>query len=209
MTAAALLSERRSGSDAEERIRLKAEAALRAAWPSARIIHELVLEQGGCRIDLAGVTADRIIAVEIKSERDVLTRLKAQVDAARKVADSISVIVASKYLDNAREIAGWLNVCAEDDALTHLLRQQRGAYESCCNAPARLQMLWASELRAVAASGNKATRLFSIRKASDELTGAEVRRRVCAALRARYFPRADAPITSELFPAIGIFAGTA
>ncbi len=47
-----------AGSVAEERIRAKVEAAFRRRWPEARIIHELVLDQGGVRIDLAAVMAE-------------------------------------------------------------------------------------------------------------------------------------------------------
>ena len=191
-------------SPAEERIRLKAEAALRETWPSARIIHELVLEQGGCRIDIAAVTPDRIIAVEIKSERDVLTRLKSQAAAARLVSDGFIVALAEDHWRKAWEEnhISILEAAKEDEIAVSLRQGQRRVLEACCNAPARLQMLWASELRAVAASGPKAARMYSIRKASDNLTGAEVRRRVCAALRARAFPRADEPVSSDLFPHI-------
>ena len=81
-------------SAAEERIRLKAETAMRAAFPEARIIHELMVLQGGCRIDLAAVEPDRLILVEVKSERDVLTRLERQREQATAVADLFRVIVA-------------------------------------------------------------------------------------------------------------------
>lgn len=189
------------GSKAEERIRLKAEAALREVWPSARVIHELVLEQGGCRIDLAAVTPDRIIAVEVKSERDVLTRLKDQITAARAVADGVVVCLHEDHKAKARELVAWsADICTEDQVRPELLLGQRRVYETSCNAPARLAMLWAAELSVVAATGPRATRAYSIRKAADELTGAEVRRRVCAALRSRHFPRADPPIASDLFP---------
>jgi hypothetical protein len=191
-----------TGSVAEERIRAKAEAALRETWSTGRIIHELMLRQGGCRIDLACVTPDRLICVEVKSERDVLTRLKRQREEAVQVADGFSVILAEKHWRKAWE-EHHVSICEagkEDEFRLHLQRGQREVYEATCNAPARLDMLWASELRRVAGSGPKATRQYSIIQASDSLTGAEVRRRVCAALRARVFPRADPPVLSELFP---------
>ncbi|HWY14384.1 MAG TPA: hypothetical protein VNX86_04500 [Rhizomicrobium sp.] len=86
-----------SGSAAEERLRAKAEAHLRLAYPGARIVHELVLDQGGCRIDVAAVTPDRLVAVEVKSERDVLCRLKSQIDAAVQVAAEVWVCAAAKH----------------------------------------------------------------------------------------------------------------
>jgi len=191
-----------SGSEAEERIRVKAEAALREVWPSARIVHELMMRQGGCRIDLAAITPDRLIVVEVKSERDVLDRLKRQVEEAREVADGVMVALAGAHYDKAwrdRHIC-ILEASREEDLVSSLNRQVRSVLAMPTNAPARLSMLWASELRRIAGAPAKANRSYSIQLASDSLTGAEVRRRVCAALRARPFPRADDPILSELFP---------
>lgn len=195
-------------SGAEERIRLKAEAALRIAFPDARIIHELVVKQGSCRLDLAAVTPQRLILVEIKSELDVLDRLKRQAEQAREVADGFSVVCAEKHWRKAWEghHVSIIDAAKEDELDIHFARSQRSIMEATCNAPARLNMLWASELRVVAETGAKASRGFSIRQASDNFTGREIRLRVCAALRARHFPRADAPIESDLFPFTTRFA---
>src|SRR3546814_12937862 len=94
-----------AGSVAEERIRGKVEAKLRLLFPEARLIHELVLKQGGVRIDLAAVTTARLICIEIKSERDVMTRLPDQCAAMRLVCDTWSVRVEDKWLDPGRAIA--------------------------------------------------------------------------------------------------------
>src|SRR5207237_1641615 len=95
------------GSAAEERIRAKAEVMLRATFPDARIVHELVLQQGGVRIDLAAITPDRLVCVEVKSERDVLARLPEQVAAMRRVCDAWCVVTAEKHLDECRRITSW------------------------------------------------------------------------------------------------------
>jgi hypothetical protein len=197
-------------SAAEERIRLKAEAALRYAFPDARIIHELVMTQGGCRIDLAAVTPTRLVAVEVKSERDTLDRLARQLEQARAVADAVLVVTVERHIEAVRrsDLAGYLGACLEDEVSTALSSWiSREVHEAATNAPARLSMLWAGELRAVATEGPRSPRQYCIRKASDGLPGAEVRRRVCAALRARVMPRADPPILSELFqrPTEGVF----
>lgn len=184
-----------AGSVAEERIRAKAEAALRCAFPSARIIHELVLQQGGVRIDLAAVTRDRLICIEIKSERDVLTRLPEQVAAMKRVCDTWRVCCADKHVDKIRDIAGWTATVSETELDTpafRLMSLERQALEGVCNAPARLEMLWAAELRWIA--GTKHARWTCIRAVSDARTGGDIRRAVCAALRARHFPRADPAI---------------
>jgi hypothetical protein len=86
-----------SGSAAEERIRGKVEAALRQHCPHARIVHELVLETSTIRIDLAAVSPDHLVVAEIKSERDVLKRLPAQIAAALEVAGDVWVVIAEKH----------------------------------------------------------------------------------------------------------------
>lgn len=187
-----------AGSAAEERIRLKAEAAMRAAFPHARIIHELMAMQGGCRIDLAAVTPDRLVLVEVKSERDVLTRLARQRDQARDVADLFRVVVADKHVDKAREIAGWTETVAESRETVFDGWAHTTVITGLCNAPARLNMLWANELKRVA--GHDGSRRPCIVVATDRFTGREIRQRVCAALRARVFPRADPVVLSDLFP---------
>lgn len=188
-------------SPAEERIRLKAEAALRRTFPTARVIHELVVKQGSCRIDIAAVTESRIVLIEIKSEKDVLTRLERQIGQARQVADGVLVVTTEKHIDKVREVAGWLNSCLEDEIVETIERYvMRQILSASTNAPARLDMLWAQELRAITGSGKKSNRTRDIVSAADGFTGAEVRRQVCAALRARIFPRADEPILSDLFP---------
>lgn len=86
-------------SDAEKRIREKAEAYLRKNYPTARIIHELVLATGHIRIDLAAITENKIVVVEIKSERDTLKRLGSQVEFATYVANEIIVFINEKHTD--------------------------------------------------------------------------------------------------------------
>lgn len=89
-----------AGSAAEERIRAKVESALRRRRPDARIIHELVLRQGGERIDLAAVWPDGFILAEIKSEKDVMKRLPAQLEAALALGAEIWVCAAEKWRDH-------------------------------------------------------------------------------------------------------------
>jgi hypothetical protein len=84
-------------SDAEARIRDKAAAYLRKNYPNARIVHELVLSSGNIRIDLAAITENKIVVVEIKSERDTLKRLGAQVEFATYVANEIIVFINEKH----------------------------------------------------------------------------------------------------------------
>ena len=83
------------GSEAEVRIRDKAVALLREALPEARIIHEFDLF--GVRMDLAAVTPEEIVLVEIKSERDKLDRLANQISFATRIGGEVWVCFHEKW----------------------------------------------------------------------------------------------------------------
>lgn len=70
---------------------------LRKRWPSARIVHEFPLRYSTNRIDLAAITKDEIISVEIKSSRDVADRLEAQVRAFLPISSQVIVALAPKW----------------------------------------------------------------------------------------------------------------
>ena len=70
---------------------------LRVRWPSARIIHELPLRYSRNRLDLAAVTHDEIVGVEIKSSRDVSDRLEAQLRAFAPVCTRLIVALAPQW----------------------------------------------------------------------------------------------------------------
>jgi hypothetical protein len=86
-------------SSAEAEVRDAAIARLRAIRPASRIIHEInVSGQGSNRIDLIAVGEAEIIAVEVKSAKDKLDRLPAQVQAMRGVAHHSIVAMHEKFL---------------------------------------------------------------------------------------------------------------
>ncbi|WOJ91787.1 hypothetical protein RZS28_18840 (plasmid) [Methylocapsa polymorpha] len=72
-------------------------AELRRRWRSARIIHELPLRYSAKRIDLAAITEAEIISVEIKSSRDVVDRVEAQVRAFLPISTRVIVALAPKW----------------------------------------------------------------------------------------------------------------
>lgn len=217
-----------AGSVAEERIREKVVAALRARRPAARIIHELVLKQGGERIDLAAVWDDGLIVAEIKSERDTLSRLQAQIKRAAGLECEVWLCCAEKWRaaldDISRTCEGQERIETAHGYMIrslpnprHLpeLRLVEVRYEveaglepsrthasslyrhRVLNGAALLQMLWADELRQLSGLGSRSTRDDCIRHAREHMTGRQVRQGVCAALRARTFPRADPPIVTN------------
>jgi hypothetical protein len=72
-------------------------AELRKRYLDARIIHELPLRYSSNRIDLAAVTPDKIVSLEIKSSRDVADRLEDQIRAFIPVSHRIIVALAPKW----------------------------------------------------------------------------------------------------------------
>jgi hypothetical protein len=95
MSAAAPNPLRRSAEEGAMRALCVAE--LRTRYPDARIIHELPLRYSSNRIDLAAVTPDKIVSLEIKSSRDVADRLEDQIRAFIPVSHRIIVALAPKW----------------------------------------------------------------------------------------------------------------
>lgn len=85
------------GSEAEVRLRDKTVDLLRECHPAGRIVHEFPL--GGVRMDVACITPERIIQVEIKSERDTLERLANQLRFACKVGGEVWVVYAPRWIE--------------------------------------------------------------------------------------------------------------
>ncbi|MFC5346248.1 hypothetical protein ACETK8_15690 [Brevundimonas staleyi] len=193
-------------SEAEARIRDKAEIFLRRHWPDARIVHEF--EVGGARLDLAAITEDRLILVEIKSEKDTLSRLDNQVRRSDFIGGLTFVMIAERWIDQMPPL-GYRTIGLVEDgdgfsqfigrgrrfALTpHHLCPTKDRY----NSRALMGLLLKPELYAMgkphgAKTKHDVSELQHI--VHENLTGREIRRGVMAALRARHFGWAcDAPI---------------
>jgi len=180
-------------SQAEARIRAKAEALLRSAWPDARIIHEFDL--GGVRLDLAAVTEDRLILLEIKSELDTLSRLERQVNFGLRIGCPVIVCYAAKWAEAIRSLSfegrwrvEWLEEGDGPFALPHPMRLSE-AHDRWDNR-SLMWLLLKPELFALAkpfGAKSKHTVPELQRIAHENLTGREIRRGVMAALRARRF----------------------
>lgn len=89
-------------SSAEAEIREAVVSRIRQHRSAARIIHEInavnMYAGATCRIDVLAVDREEIIAVEIKSSKDKLTRLPSQIDAMRGVAHGVVVALHDKFL---------------------------------------------------------------------------------------------------------------
>lgn len=181
-------------SPAEARIRAKAESLLRQHFPTARIIHEFDL--GPVRLDMAAITEDRLVLVEIKSERDRLTRLERQVRAGLSIGGPVLVCYAPKWRPAVSAIqrhgglyrAEWLEEAG--DGFTGLRPAMLSDRHDRYDNRALMNLLLKFELLALAKPFGSRTRntvqdLHRI--VHESLTGREIRRGAMAALRARQF----------------------
>jgi hypothetical protein len=86
-------------SPAEGEIREAVVARIRRSRPNARIIHEInVSTYGPNRIDLIAVDKAEIIAAEVKSSKDKLDRLPAQIASMKGVAHHVVAAIHEKFL---------------------------------------------------------------------------------------------------------------
>ena len=206
-------------SEAEAEIREPVVARLRQLMPGARIIHEIQSAcQGPTRIDVLAVTADRIAAVEIKSARDKLSRLPAQLEAMRRCAHHPIVALHGKFFEVMDTPSGGTWVNAPKEARHGVIwgfdiPQARGAEHyrchelhdrwakwKACPPQGAISMLWREELRAIVSRRGLSSRTsrLTMPELIDilrwHLTGAEVTHEVCAALRERRCVEADPEI---------------
>jgi hypothetical protein len=180
-------------SQAEARIREKAERLLRDSFPGARIVHEFDL--GGVRLDLAAITEDRLAVLEIKSELDTLSRLERQVKFGLRIGGPVLVCYAPKWEEPIRALdfadrwrVEWL--METDDGFSGLGHRRITADHDRYDNRALFWLLLKPELLALARPHGGKVRhtvpeLQSI--VHENLTGREIRRGVMAALRARRF----------------------
>jgi hypothetical protein len=203
-------------------------ARLRSFWPTARIIHELPVRYSTNRLDMAAITETELIGVEIKSSRDVLGRLEAQIRAFMPVTHRLWVCLAPEHnaklpdiveerersihyrrqFTPAQEIIErvadrWVEVWTVDADAGESFGT-RGGYLSQWDhripwGAAMLDMLWNSELAAMGGSNSRHD--HQVRRLADAMTGCEIVRGVCAALRARdaFAAESDPPIRGDVF----------
>lgn len=210
-----------AGSEAEERIRAAKEAALRLELPNARIIHEL--EVAGARLDLAAIDLDRIVLVEIKSERDVMARLPNQLKWALSVTWDVRVVVTARHANHLTECRLWHRMIDGQPRMNdrHIKGLERAQifveHESCINRlhlpektyghrvtpEAVMNLMLVSEMKEMLRPFGAKSRWTGpdlVEFAREHLSGAAIRRMTCAALRTRHFARADAKIPTKWSP---------
>ncbi|WP_353744953.1 sce7726 family protein [Methylobacterium sp.] len=170
------------------------EAWGRARWPGARVMHEMKV--GSCRLDIAFVLPAHMIGVEIKSERDTLTRLAGQIrDYAREIPE-LWVAVAPRWLTGLNELPWRVGrVVVENGAVSETLHSERfsrtheAKADEMLTAP-MLHLLWRAEAHALARAHQiklpaRMPLHTAVKVLARQLTGDQIVAGVCGALRAR------------------------
>jgi hypothetical protein len=164
------------------------------------IVEELGIDQGSARVDVAVVNG-LLAGFEIKSERDTLTRLPAQVSAYSAVFDAMTLVVGANHLERAIEaIPAWWQVLVperrgSDVALVEL---RGGAANPRIDPEMLAQLLWRDEalaeleLRELTGGLRSKPRRELWKALARELELDELRRVVRDRLRARTSWRAAA-----------------
>lgn len=207
-------------SAAEAEIRDAAIVRLRELMPGCRIIHEINCASfGPNRIDLLAVTPDRIAAIEIKSEKDKLDRLPAQISSMRGVAHHVIAALHEKFLtpwhENLQRGHALPGFSEPKEALgavvwAYPIRPRAGLLgewplhnrwdkSKLLPPPDFIDLLWAAELRAIVRKHNlsRGASKLDMPQMVDllrwGLTGNVILAEVCAALRERDCTEADPP----------------
>lgn len=226
---------RRFRSEEEGLMRGMVAKHLRARWPGARIIHEFPLRYSARSLDMAAILPAEIVAVEIKSSRDVLDRLEHQLRAFAPICTRIMVCLAPKWNRKLPQTVRVLNnggtaystPLTEAQAVIQSIRETHIETWTCCSEtgrfentdggwggqrfpwPARmLDVLHVAELERILSGGAVLHRVRSHRYCVEaihhRLTGPQIIRAVCAALRARpgFAVESDPPIGIDVAPPI-------
>lgn len=189
-------------SQAERHLRQLAVDRLRVVAPGARIVHELNIDTGRCRVDIAAIQPERLLFVEVKSRKDKLDRLKEQVRIFGPACHRLAICYASERWswEVIRKEAGWSCDTWPDDKVSGWTFSN--FEHSPPNSSAMLNLLWRDELhdearRAGFQPHSRESRLPLINRLWRGLTGDEVVAAVCRQLRARSFAEADPPIFEQ------------
>lgn len=68
--------------------------------PSSLVFNEMNLARKARRVDLGYLTKREMVAIEIKSDRDTLSRLPGQLDVYLKYFDRVILVVASRFVSD-------------------------------------------------------------------------------------------------------------
>lgn len=112
------------------------------------IINELAICQGDSRIDLAVINGS-FHGYEIKSESDTLERLPKQMEYYNKVFDTITILTASKFLDEIFDIIpkwwGVIQAEMDSDGQVYFYKIRKPKQNLSVDPQSIAQFLWREE----------------------------------------------------------------
>lgn len=131
-------------------IREALHAELRRVHPAddTWIFHEFGVAHGAARVDI-GLVNGSLEGFEIKSERDTLRRLPAQITAYNRVFDRVAVVASGSHVDRLlADVPPWWGVlqAVETSAGVTIEERRAGGDNPGRDRVALAQLLWRDEL---------------------------------------------------------------
>jgi hypothetical protein len=112
--------------------------------PNTIFVEELGLCQGNARVDVA-VLGETLEGYEIKSERDSLSRLPAQMDAFGRCLDKVTIVTCERHLDDVKTIVpAWFGIWIARGSKRHvqLAKLRLPSLNPSPDSAAIVQLLW-------------------------------------------------------------------
>ena len=113
---------------------------------SSTIINEFNVDNSSRRVDLAIITRNKTVAIEIKSEADSLSRLESQTEKYLHFFDKLIVVVATKHLDRTLTITP-TSVEVWEKTENKLIIRKRGKISRITNNKNILKLLVVTDLK--------------------------------------------------------------
>lgn len=164
-----------------------------AADPDVTIRHELGVESGNRRVDVA-VLNGHLAGWEIKSDEDTLSRLPDQAESFGRVMDYLTIVTTKKYLERCSEILP--NHWGVEEAITgprgvRILNRRAPKINRQTDPFALAQLLWREEamdelkIRGTAKGLSSSSRYFVWERLVETLSKKELRQVVLTRLKRR------------------------
>ncbi|WP_078289749.1 sce7726 family protein [Mycobacterium sp. D16R24] len=120
---------------------------LRREFHGDKIVNEMGLCLGATRVDVAVINGS-LHGYEIKSDRDTLARLPAQIELYSKVLDFCTIVCGDRYLSKMREVVpSWWGIVEtrELDGGVILKQRRKPRRNRECDSLSVAQLLWRDE----------------------------------------------------------------
>lgn len=173
---------------------LKTVLADHAKDANARIVEELGLEHGSCRVDIAVVNGF-LHGFELKSDADNLLRLPKQIEAYSRSMDRATLVVGQEHLAAAEVmLPAWWGIKVVYPSINGKLKLETHRRLRNNPSPSLFHMahlMWRTEVEAVLRGSGASSKELSVNRAGlyqlfvDSMQPSDVRRNVREALKCR------------------------